>query len=304
MTKATPTIPTLKPFQFDTYLFNAWVAPVGSWYDDFHITKIEVYRNHLKLPIPPHRRSVNYFFFLTKGTAIRSKFLTNHEITPGHFFFLPADITSSFEYLSPDAEGYYCHFKMSALKNSIPKMEIPLTHPFSRLDADPLVKVDQPERILNLLTILENEYQKNDRTRFPLVALYLSTLFFELGLSSTGSDLTPAAKNAAVTLTMQYKNALSAFIYSKTTVSDYAEYLKVTTNHLNKCVKTITGKSAQTLLFEMQILEAKVLLSQSNLSIGDIAFKLGKADQSSFTRFFKANTNISPKKYRINNGIS
>jgi len=48
----------------------------------------------------------------------------------------------------------------------------------------------------------------------------------------------------------------------------------------------------------MRVLEAKVLLKQSNLSIADIAFKIGKLDPSDFSRFFKAETGKTPKEYR------
>ena len=69
-------------------------------------------------------------------------------------------------------------------------------------------------------------------------------------------------------------------------------------NHLNKCVKAATGKSAQDLLSEMVLLEAKVLLRQTSLSVNEIAFKIGKEDTSDFIRFFKSKTNLTPTEYR------
>lgn len=84
----------------------------------------------------------------------------------------------------------------------------------------------------------------------------------------------------------------------KTKVNDFADYLSVTPNHLNKSVKSTTVKSAHKLLVEMRILEAKVLLIQSNLSIAEIAHKIGKMDQSDFTQFFKSKTQMTPKQYR------
>ena len=89
-------------------------------------------------------------------------------------------------------------------------------------------------------------------------------------------------------------------IYEKKSVQEFADYLSVSPNHLNKSVKITTGKSAHELLEEMRILEAKVLLSQTELSIGEIAFRLGKVDPSDFSRFFRAKTHLTPKQYRNN----
>jgi transcriptional regulator GlxA family with amidase domain len=63
--------------------------------------------------------------------------------------------------------------------------------------------------------------------------------------------------------------------------------------------KAATGKSAHNLLDEMRVLEAKVLLKQTDLTIGEIAFKIGRFEPSDFSRFFKANTGMTPLKYRL-----
>ena len=81
-------------------------------------------------------------------------------------------------------------------------------------------------------------------------------------------------------------------------MAEYAGLLNVSPNHLNKCVKSTTGKSAQDLLSEMVLLEAKVLLRQTSLSVNEIAFRIGKEDSSDFIRFFKSKTNLTPTEYR------
>ncbi len=100
-------------------------------------------------------------------------------------------------------------------------------------------------------------------------------------------------------MTEQYKNALSQHIYQKQKVTDYAEMLSVTPNHLNKCVKSSTGKSAHDLLSEMLILEAKVLLKQTNMTISEVAYKIGRNEISDFARFFKAQTGMKSSEFRV-----
>jgi len=145
------------------------------------------------------------------------------------------------------------------------------------------------ERILELY---ENHQEKNN----DLIVWYLMTLFTEIK-KYTSSTITNA-KNSAIILTQQYKNALIQHIYNYRTVKDFAKLLHVTPNHLNKCVKQTLDKNAQTLLNEMLILEAKSLLKYSDLTISEIAENLFHRTPSNFARFFKNQTGFTPKAYQ------
>jgi len=74
--------------------------------------------------------------------------------------------------------------------------------------------------------------------------------------------------------------------------------LNVTPNHLNKSVKSTTGKSATKWIDETILLEAKYLLYQTTLSINEIAMQVGHEDHSYFSRFFKKHEGITPIQYR------
>lgn len=78
----------------------------------------------------------------------------------------------------------------------------------------------------------------------------------------------------------------------------YAEALHVTTKHLSRAVKTVTGFSAVDWINRYVILEAKVLLKSTNLSIQQIAVELNFNDQSFFGKYFKKHTGQSPKDFR------
>lgn len=289
-------IPILTPSQFDDYIFMGWKAPNSDFYDNFHIERIENYKNNLQLPLPPHRRSVYFFIFLTKGQAIRSKGLTNYTIEPNHFFFLPANQITSLELISEDAEGFYCHFMPEIFNQPMIKIDLEKDFSFFQLTAEPLLKADDPERYIQILQILFDENKKNQQSRFNLVPIYLLSLFSELKHQIQFQKV--QAKNASTYITQRYKNALSELIYEKKSVQEFADYLAISANHLHKCVKATTGKSAHELLEDMRILEAQVLLKQTNLSIGEIAFKIGKFDPSDFSRFFKSKVKTTPIQYR------
>ena len=74
--------------------------------------------------------------------------------------------------------------------------------------------------------------------------------------------------------------------------------LNVTPNHLNKSIKSVTGKSPTKWIDETILLEAKYLLYQTNLTINEIAMQVGHYDQSYFSRIFKKHEGLTPIEYR------
>ncbi len=86
-------------------------------------------------------------------------------------------------------------------------------------------------------------------------------------------------------------------------VSFYAGQLNLSPNRLSAVIKAYSGKTVMQWLHHRLVLQAKVLLQNSQLSIGNIASCLGFKNQAEFTRFFKRATGISPKDYRNNINI-
>ena len=86
-------------------------------------------------------------------------------------------------------------------------------------------------------------------------------------------------------------------------VSFYAGQLNLSPNRLSAVIKAYSGKTVMQWLHQRLVLQAKVLLQNSQLSIGNIASCLGFKNQAEFTRFFKRATGISPKDYRNNINI-
>ncbi len=271
---------------------------IATFHNLFHINRLEDYRDKIHFPLPPHRKEVYDFLFLTKGMTRRSKALSPFEITENTFFFLPAYQITNHEFMSDDTEGYFCHFNFEIFTNHLPQHNILRDFPFLQFIGNPIIEIDaciQPF-ILHILQRLEAEYQQEKIETFDIVTVYLLALFTEINRFYTPSVSTK--KNTALMITQNFKDALSRHIYEKQKVTEYADLLSVSPNHLNKCVKTTTGQSAQDLLNEMILLEAKVLLKQTDMQISEIAYKLSQQNHSDFSRFFKSKTGMTPKDYK------
>ena len=80
--------------------------------------------------------------------------------------------------------------------------------------------------------------------------------------------------------------------------SFYSDKMCISTQYLSIILKEVTGYTANYWIAKKVTAQAKILLRTPNLTIKEITDKLRFADQSSFGKFFKKHTGMSPKKYR------
>lgn len=81
-------------------------------------------------------------------------------------------------------------------------------------------------------------------------------------------------------------------------VSFYAEKLNISANYLNIVCKKNLNTSASSLVQDRILLEAKRLLKVSEMSVKDIVYDLGFYDHASFSKFFKAQTGMTPSQFK------
>ncbi|MGI4742395.1 MAG: helix-turn-helix domain-containing protein, partial [Janthinobacterium lividum] len=96
----------------------------------------------------------------------------------------------------------------------------------------------------------------------------------------------------------EFKKLVNSHYATERSLAFYANKLCISPKHLAETVKEATGKRAVVWLAEAVLLEAHVLLQNPALTIGQIADTLHFADQSTFGRFFRNNTGVSPASYR------
>lgn len=287
-------IPTLEIPKLDEFHFGKVQWRFSKQHHLFHINRLEDARGKLIFPLPPHRKTVYDLLFITRGESTRSKGLTQYTFGQHQFFFLPALQITAHESMSEDIKGFFLHFSPDLFSDNLHFLK---PFPFLHFNTNPIVAIPESDTapVLNIFERLLQVYEGRYQETSGLIRWYLMALFTEVNRHAVirQSD----TKNSATLLTQQFKNALTQHIYTHRTVQEFAGVLHVTPNHLNKCVKKTLNKTAQSLLNEMLILEAKSLLKYSNLTISQIAEKLCRSTPSNFSRFFKSQTGISPKQY-------
>lgn len=287
-------VPTLEVPNLDKFHFGNIDWRFSKQHHLFHINRLEDAIGKLSFPIPPHRKTVYDLLFLTAGESVRYKGLNKYRFKENEFFFLPAFQITSHESLSQDARGFFMHFSSDIFADG-PQMLRSFS--FLQFNTSPVVAVpgNRLTPIINIFDRLLDLYHDDMEKEYDLVVWYMMALFSEVSRYVAAPE--NESYDSAAMITQQFKNVLTQHIYSYRTVKDFAKLLHITPNHLNKCVKRTLNKTAQSLLNEMLILEAKSLLKYSNLTISQIAYSLCKSSPSNFSRFFKNETGMTPSDY-------
>ena len=81
-------------------------------------------------------------------------------------------------------------------------------------------------------------------------------------------------------------------------VKDYAELMGLSSKTLNTVTRTIVNKSAKEFIDDICTNQIKRLLINTELSIKEIAYKLGFEETSNFYKYFKRQTLLTPEQFR------
>ena len=82
------------------------------------------------------------------------------------------------------------------------------------------------------------------------------------------------------------------------TVQQMSDHLHVSPRYLSDMLRSLTGKTTQQHIHNKLIEKAKDLLSTSDLTIAEIAYRLGFEHPQSFNKLFKQKTKVSPVGFR------
>ena len=263
----------------------------------FFIVRVEDMYQHVKGIIPPSRSVTYSCLYLTEGVANMKIGSESYKIHADEILFVPAGQVFSFQDGDVN-KGYICNFHDDILIGKFGKSDLLKDFDFLRVWGNPLIKLDEQSAVFvrHLFMRLLIDYSQNGIQNLDIIQSYLITLLCEV--SKAYKPDIQEGSSSSITICRQFRELLFSKIKIKHLVSDYAAMLSITPNHLNKVVKTTTGKSPGKWIDEAIVLEAKVLLSQSNMTISELAVELGMDDQSYFTRLFRKYEGITPTAFR------
>ena len=157
----------------------------------------------------------------------------------------------------------------------------------------------QAAQITATLALIYQKYQMESTSRKDVLRNHISSLLYEIAAVYDDKLATrQTATSRGQYLVSSFKQLVNRHFLKEKRVEFYAEQLSITPKYLTEILKNETGKTASQWIGEALIIEAKVLLHNPALSIAQVADLLHFPNQSTFGRFFKRSTHLSPTAYK------
>lgn len=180
---------------------------------------------------------------------------------------------------------------------------------FNNIYSPPITQIDaSAEGTLKMvLEQIKAEMQNPALAQYELLISYLK--IFLITASRLKAQQQPDAPKATADnkepfILQNLKDAIEEHFRTRHSASNYAELLNITPKALAKITKMHFNKTLTDLISERIIIEAKRELYLTNKPIKEIAGELGYEDEHYFSRFFKANADVSPQLYRETVGFA
>jgi AraC family transcriptional activator of pobA len=263
----------------------------------FFAVAVEQMYLHFTQGIPPSRATGHSCLYLTSGTARMSIGNETYTIQPQQMLVVRAGQVHSFQ-PGDENTGFLLHFHDDMLLGKTGPTDAPNPFEFLQFWGSPYIELDSQTAgfVENGLQRLLTEFNTHALHYPDILRAYLLALLHELNRAYAATPTPP--QSSALAITNRFKQLVATSLKSAHSISDYANLLHITPNHLTKSVRTVTGKSPTKWLEETVVLEAKALLFQSTLSVAEIASEVGVADPSYFSRLFKKHAGVSPLVFR------
>lgn len=253
-------------------------------------------------------------FFCVSGHIRMMINLTEFDVVENSLFvYLPGNIISIPEI--SDDEKKNIEFVVIAMTNeymeSLNVKTYKLIEKRMQLQTKPFFLIRDGEKKIaqKYVTLATDILSSNLAYKRESISLLLSSFFFLAGgimeqrLGESVSYAAPDGKPAkrigrGDRVFDKFLGLVSEYHMKERSVGFYADRLCLSPKYLSKLIKTVSGRSAPEWIDDYVILEAKSMLKYSDLPVKEIVSRLNFPNASTFHKFFKAKTGLTPGRYR------
>ncbi len=232
---------------------------------------------------PMHRmvREDWSFIYLISGEVLADVYGHPYLLRGQDCALIPPQSAYSVKYFK-DSIGYMGAFSSGLLRNS--------GHRVLRLRAPSVMTVPMEDKVFfDELLIRMTRFSED----FPTIQGLLEVLLGEFDNVIPQNNGTASARLCSAYLGRVFDTSRPFG-----GVSGYAEELGVTPNHLNRVVKSETGRSAGEWIENARLALARTLLHDHGIPISEVSYRLGFEDPAYFSRFFRKLVGMSPTDFR------
>ncbi|GAB4026590.1 helix-turn-helix domain-containing protein [Spirosoma koreense] len=253
----------------------------------------------------PYIRRDFYKISLIRGRNIIHYADKSIEISGTTLIFFSPQVPYTWESLSTDKTGFFCIFKEAFFSEFMRgnTHDLPMFRPGGKPS---YVLTDrQDEQVSALFQKMIDEIRSDYRYKYDLLRNYVSELIhYALKLQPSETLYQHTDANSRITavfvelLERQFPIESPSQRFQMRSPKEFADHLAVHVNHLNRALKSTTGKTTTEYISERLITEATALLKHTNWNVSEISYSLGFDEPAHFNNFFKRQTHQTPSSIR------
>jgi len=187
------------------------------------------------------------------------------------------------------------------IRNGIREAFISDINLFSDYGQAPPLELDESafSKVLGLVEAMAADYEQEGPFRYEAIGAWLKLMLITSNnYCHLPADHHPQQAEAGAGLLRQFKDLVDQQFRQQHKVGAYAKQLMVSSDHLNRTIKSLTGRTAKEYIQSRITVEAKRVLLFSHQSAKELAYELGFDTPSHFSNFFKKCTGYSPTAWR------
>ncbi len=256
----------------------------------------------------PFRPNYFSFLFVKNGTGAYSIDEQTFEVNPHSIYFTNPSNYRTFGWKEIE-EVYLITFDEEFLKKYLKEdvfdnFPFLLTETLSPKKATPAFY----QKVEEIYLLIHKEYNSGGSNKYQIIGNLLSVLLFYIkeyfwenyNPIYEGNRKSQIVKSFKQLLEMHYRDLGAGKIDVVYRVQDYADAQRLHSGYLSTVIKAKTGKAIQSWIADKTTSVAKSMLQHGEISIKEIAYRLGFSETAHFSNYFKKHSGISPSIYREN----
>lgn len=246
----------------------------------------------------PHKHTFYEIIWVENGRSRQVIDYQEFEILPNTLFFISPGQVHHFEEWQSLLGGSIFFTENFFLFNQQNKDKLFELSFLDNFYANPVLQpdVENFQEILVIIQLLHAERRRENYSASIAQSL-LNVLLLQIQ-RCFDQQARQAVSKKYIVLFKGFKTLIDQRFQTDWTVSDYAQELNITQHHLNYITKQVAGKTASEMIRARSFLEAKRLLTFTDHTVSEIAASLSFFDNSYFAKLFKAETGLSPLKFK------
>lgn len=215
-------------------------------------------------------------------------------------FISNGQVVENFTY-SDDCQGValmmsdnFVHDVVAGMKEMSNIILFSRLHPISTLTPVDMNVIESYYDLLRKRITDHTHHFRKDVVRSLLVC----TLYELSNVIYRSQSNVPQHRSRAESIFIQFITLVEKNFKTERRVSWYSKEMCITAKYLSEAIKSVSGRSPNNWIDNYVILELRVMLKNSNMSIKEITMELNFPNQSFLGKFFKEHVGMSPSQYR------